>query len=53
MELCRQWKLLIHLQELSDNPTSSHLVAKQEEVGEWNDEFGLAKYLCSYFEGIF
>jgi hypothetical protein len=22
-------------------------------TGEGNDEFGLTKYLCSYFEGIF
>jgi hypothetical protein len=31
----------------------SHPVAKHEELGEGNDEFGLTKYLCSYFEGIF
>jgi hypothetical protein len=24
------------------------LVAKQDELGEGNDEFGLSKYLCSY-----
>jgi hypothetical protein len=29
------------------------VVAKQEELGEGSDEFGLTKYLCSYFEGIF
>jgi hypothetical protein len=27
--------------ELSGNLTSSHLIAKQEELGEGNDEFGL------------
>jgi hypothetical protein len=37
----------------SSNPTSSHVVAKQEEFGEGNDEFGLTKYLCSYFEVTF
>jgi hypothetical protein len=31
-------KFLIRQPELSDNPTSSHLVAKQEEVGEENYE---------------
>jgi hypothetical protein len=34
-------KLLIHLPELSDNPTSSHIVANEEKFGEGNDEFGL------------
>jgi hypothetical protein len=34
-------KLLIHPSELSGNPISSHLVAKQEEIGEGNDEFCL------------
>jgi len=38
-------KLLIRPPELSGNPTSSHLVANQEELGEGNDEFGLTKYL--------
>jgi hypothetical protein len=46
-------KLLIRPQELSGNHTSIHLVAKQDELGQENDEFGLIKYLCSYFEGFF
>jgi hypothetical protein len=47
-------KLLIHPPELSGNPTSSHLVSKQDELGEVNgDEFGLTKYLFSYLKGIF
>jgi hypothetical protein len=37
----------------SGNPTSSHLIANQEELGGGNREFGFMKYLCSYFEGIF
>jgi hypothetical protein len=28
------------------------LVAKEEELGEGNDEFGLKMYLCPFFEGI-
>jgi hypothetical protein len=39
--------------ELSSNPTSSHIVKKQEELGEGNDEFGLTKNLFSHFEGFF
>jgi hypothetical protein len=46
-------KLLIRPPELSLNPTSSHPVATQEELGEGNHEFGLMKYLLSYFEGTF
>jgi hypothetical protein len=46
-------KLLIHPPEVSDNPTSSHLIAKQDEMGEGNDEIGLTKYICPYFEVIF
>jgi hypothetical protein len=42
-------KLLIRQQGLSGNP-NSHLVAKQEEMGEGSYAFGLSKYLCSYFE---
>jgi hypothetical protein len=38
--------------ELFGNLTSSHAVAKQEELAK-NDEFGLPKNLCTYFEGIF
>jgi hypothetical protein len=34
-------KLPIHPPELSGIPTSIHLVANQEELGEVNDEFGL------------
>jgi hypothetical protein len=36
-----QVKLLIHPSELSGNPTSSHLIAKQEDIGEENYDFGL------------
>jgi hypothetical protein len=32
----------------AEENADSHLVAKQEEMGEEN-EFGLKKYLCSYF----
>jgi hypothetical protein len=46
-------KLLTRPLELSRNPTSSNLVAKQEEMGEVNDKSFLKKYLCSCFEGIF
>jgi hypothetical protein len=31
--------------ELYANPTSSHLVAKQEKRGEGNDEFGLRLFI--------
>jgi hypothetical protein len=41
------------IRALSGNPTSSHLEAMQEEPGEENYEFGLIKYLSSYFKGIF
>jgi hypothetical protein len=34
-------KLLIRPPDLSGNPTISHLLANQEELGEGNDEFGL------------
>jgi hypothetical protein len=51
MELCRQRKLLIRPSELSDNLTSSHLVASKR-TGEGNDEFDLAK--CFFLlAGIF
>jgi hypothetical protein len=33
-------KLLIRPPQLSGNPTSSHLVAKKDELSEGNDEFG-------------
>jgi hypothetical protein len=36
-------ELLIRPPELYSNPNSTHLVAKQEELGEGNDEFGLSK----------
>jgi hypothetical protein len=36
---------LIRLPELSGKPISSHLVAKQEELGEENGEYGL----CNIF----
>jgi hypothetical protein len=36
-------KLLNRPPELSGNPTSKVIVAKQEELGEGNDEFGLTK----------
>jgi hypothetical protein len=44
---------LIRPPELSSNPSSSYLVANQKDLGEGNDELGLIKYLCSYFEAIF
>jgi hypothetical protein len=44
VELYRQGKL-IYPPELSRNPSSNHLVAKQEKLGEGNNEFGLTKYL--------
>jgi hypothetical protein len=44
---------LILLRDFSDNSTSSHLVTKKEELGKGNNEFYLAKCLCSFFEGIF
>jgi hypothetical protein len=34
-------KFLIHPPELSDNPTSSHLVAKQEELAKKINNFTL------------
>jgi hypothetical protein len=34
-------------------PEQSNLVAKHMELGEENNEFGLTKYLWSYFEGFF
>jgi hypothetical protein len=34
-------KCLMHPPELYGSPTSSHLVANREELGEWNDEFSL------------
>jgi hypothetical protein len=46
-------KLLIRPPELSGNPSSSHLVAKQKKLSEVNDEFGLKNYICSYLKGIF
>jgi hypothetical protein len=39
--------------ELSGNLTSSHIISEGGGTGEGNDDFGLMKYLCSYFEGIF
>jgi hypothetical protein len=42
-------KLLIRPQELSGNPTSRHLVEMQDKLCEGNHEFGLTKYVCSYF----
>jgi hypothetical protein len=45
--------LLIRPPELSGKPTSTHLVAKENELGEGNYEFGLTKYPFSYFAGIF
>jgi hypothetical protein len=46
-------KPMICPSEFSGNPTSGHLVAKQEELGEGNDKFGLTKYLRSHFKRIF
>jgi hypothetical protein len=34
-------KLLIRPPELTGNPTSSHFIAKEKELGEGNDEYGL------------
>jgi hypothetical protein len=42
-------KLLIRPTELSGNDTSSYLVADRKS----NDEFGIAKYLCSCIERLF
>jgi hypothetical protein len=39
-------KFLIRPPELCGNPTSSHLVSNEEELGEGNYEFGLTKYFC-------
>jgi hypothetical protein len=41
-------KLLIHPSVLSGNPTN-----KSGAKGKGNDEFGLAKYFCSYFRNSF
>jgi hypothetical protein len=38
-------KILIRPPELSSNPTGSHLVANQEELGEGNSEFSLRSIL--------
>jgi hypothetical protein len=46
-------ELRIPTPELSGNPTSSRLLAKQEELGEVNYGSGLLKYLYSYFARIF
>jgi hypothetical protein len=44
-ESYQQGKLLIRPPEISGSPTSSHLMANQEKLGEGNYEFGLTKYL--------
>jgi hypothetical protein len=51
VELYKQGKQIC-LPELSGNPTSSHLAANRRNC-EINDEFGLTKYLCSFFERFF
>jgi hypothetical protein len=45
-------KLLICPPEFSGKPTSTVIYSKAEESGLENDELGLTKYLCSYFEGL-
>jgi hypothetical protein len=45
-------KITICPAQLCGNPTSCHLAATQEELGDENDEFGLTKYICKYFEGL-
>jgi hypothetical protein len=45
-------KLLIHPPELSGNPTSSHLVAKQEILAKEMMDLGL-RCIFSYFAGFF
>jgi hypothetical protein len=45
--------LLTRPPEFSANPTSRHLVANQEELGQGYDGSGLKKCLYLYFEGIF
>jgi hypothetical protein len=51
MILAGEYSWFVH--QSSCSPTSSHLVARQEELGEGSYEFGLTKYLCACFEGIF
>jgi hypothetical protein len=41
-------EVVIRPSELSSNPTSSHIVAKEEELGERN-EFGLSVYTSNGF----
>jgi hypothetical protein len=53
MDCYRQGKTLIRLPELSDNHTSSHLVAKQEELGEGNDKFGFRSFLVHTYKWFF
>jgi hypothetical protein len=45
VELYLREKLLLRPPELSDNCTSSYLVANQEELGEGNEEFSLCSIL--------
>jgi hypothetical protein len=52
VEWYRQGKFLIRPLELSGKPTSSHLVGKQEELGERNNESGLTKYLGHTSKGF-
>jgi hypothetical protein len=40
------------IRALWESLQQSHLVAKQLELGKGNYEFGLPKYLSSYFKGI-
>jgi hypothetical protein len=42
-------KLLVCPPELAGNPTRIHLVVKQEDLGEENDEFGLPVIAHSIF----
>jgi hypothetical protein len=52
VEWHRQGKTFVHQSPLAVLPTESS-TSKLGELGEGNYKFGLTKYLCSYFEGIF
>jgi hypothetical protein len=43
---------LIRTPELSGNPTSKIIWKQAGGMDEGNDEFGLAKYFCSYLQAI-
>jgi hypothetical protein len=52
VEWCRDY-LLIRPPGFSDNPTSSHLLANQEELGEINDESGLLNIFVHISKWLF